>query len=269
MDSMEKEEGIPEPEELSGLDRQTRAIEALCTAAQMVLENGGETYRVEETVMRMAKGLGLGQVHVVAFPTSIFVETCGRACVRRISRRGTNMKRLAMVNDISRHAACGGMTIEQVEHALEAVMREPGRSRRVTVLACALACGSVSLMFGGGLGTFCVAFVAGLLIQTVQPLFSHMAMGALFGNFTGGLIASVMAEAVARVVPYGSINATIIAGIMPLLTGLLMTTAVRDTMYGDLVSGLARAVEGLLLAASVALGVYVGLKLMAALGGIL
>ena len=62
---------------LEQLDEQTRKVEALCTAAQLVLESGGETYRVEETVLRMAKGLGLEDVNVVAFPTSIFVETQG------------------------------------------------------------------------------------------------------------------------------------------------------------------------------------------------
>ena len=67
--------------------------------------------------------------------------------------------------------------------------------------------------------------------------------------------------------PYGSVNAAIVGGIMPLLTGLLMTTAVRDTMYGDLISGIARAVEALLLAACIALGVYVGLKLTGMMGG--
>ena len=56
---------------------------------------------------------------------------------------------------------------------------------------------------------------------------------------------------------------------MPLLSGLLMTNAVRDTMYGDLISGVTRAVEALLLAASVALGVFVGLELTAMLGGVL
>ena len=48
-----------------------------------------------------------------------------------------------------------------------------------------------------------------------------------------------------------------------------MTTAMRDTMYGDLVSGVTRAVEALLLAASVALGVYVGLEMAAMMGGML
>ena len=62
--------------------------------------------------------------------------------------------------------------------------------------------------------------------------------------------------------------AAIIGGIMPLLSGLAMTTAVRDTVYGDLISGMTRALEALLLAAAVAMGVYVGLKFAAMMGGI-
>ena len=114
-----------------------------------------------------------------------------------------------------------------------------------------------------------MAFLIGMLVQVVQPLFGHMEMGVLFGNFIGGALTAVLAEAVGVVIPYGSANATIIGGIMPLLSGLLVTNAVRDTMYGDLISGITRAVEALLLAAFTALGVYVGLSMFAMMGGML
>ena len=39
-------------------------------AAQLLLENGSETYRVEETAQRMAKGFGIGEINIAAFPTS-------------------------------------------------------------------------------------------------------------------------------------------------------------------------------------------------------
>ena len=108
----------------------------------------------------------------------------------------------------------------------------------------------------------------GMLVQVFQPLFSHMEMGVLFGNFFGGMLTAMLAEAAGVVIPYGDVNATIIGGIMPLLSGLLVTNAVRDTMYGDLISGMTRALEALLLAAFTALGVYVGLSLAAMMGGL-
>ena len=250
------------------MDEQTRRVELLCHAAQLVLESGGETYRVEETVRRMAKGLGVEDINVVAFPTSIFVETQGRACVRRISHRGTNMRRLVLTNDVSRQTEHGELTLAQAERALDAVSRDPGIRQDVAIPACGLACGSFCLLVGGGARAFLVAFVIGMLLQAAQPLFSRMTSGALLANFCGGLLSAVLAQAAQAFLPGLEVNAVIIGGIMPFLSGLLMTSAVRDTMYGDLVSGVARAVEALLLAAFVALGVYVGLKLMAMMGGL-
>ena len=244
-------------------------LELVCLAAQLIREHGGETYRVEETAARMAKGLGLPDAHIAAFPTSIFVESGGQARLRRISRRGNDMKRLALTNDVSRRVERGQLSFEESQRLLEGAAASPGPSQLTLMLGCGLAAASFSLLFGGRLGTFAVAFVIGVLVQAIHPLFSQMEMGVLFGNFTGGLITAIAADAVSWVIPYGSVNAVIVGGIMPLLSGLLMTNAVRDTMYGDLISGVTRAVEALLLAASVALGVYVGLELAAMLGGVL
>ncbi len=242
-------------------------IRLVCHAAQMVLENGGETYRVEETALRMAKGFGLQEVNVVAFPTSLFVSVGTVAQCRRITHRGTNTSRLAKINDVSRKVEHGEMTAEEAEHMLQAIADDPGFHPATMMVACGFAAAFFSLMFGGTGSVMLVAFLIGVMTMAITPLFSHMAMGSLFGNFVGGFIAAVFAQGMALLFPYDDVNAAIIGGIMPLLSGLLMTTAVRDTVYGDLISGISRAVEALLLAGSVALGVYAGLKLMAMIGG--
>lgn len=244
-----------------------RRIDLICLAAQIVLENGGETYRVEETAQRMAKGFGLCDLSIAAFPTSIFIEADEKARVRRISRRGTNLTRLTLVNDVSRRVEHGAMDAAEAESSLKRIAELEGPSLPTQILASGLAGASFSLLFGGGVGTFIVAFIAGMLAQAVQPLFSHMEMGVLFGNFIGGMLTAMFAETAGVFIPYGSVNAAIVGSIMPLLSGLLITNAVRDTMYGDLVSGLTRALEALLLAAFTALGVYAGLSLFAMMGG--
>ena len=242
-------------------------LEILCLAAQIVLENGGETYRVEETAQRMAKGFGLHALNIAAFPTSIFVESDGVSRLRRISRRGTDLVKLTQVNDVSRRVERGEMTAQAAGDLLRAISAGKGPTQATQIVACGIAAGSFSLLFGGGVGTFIVAFLIGMLAQVVQPAFAHMEMSAFFGNFAAGVIIAVLAESVGRIVPYGSVNATIIGSIMPWLSGLAMTNAVRDTMYGDLVSGMTRAVEGLLMASFTALGVYVGLSVIAMMGG--
>lgn len=246
----------------------TQKIRLICQAAQLVLENGGETYRVEETAMRMASGLGLSDVNIVAFPTSVFVSVEGLSRIRRVTHRGTNTSRLARVNDVSRRVEHGLISADEAEAELHAIAADPGLHQLTLIVAYGVSAASFSLVFGGGLGTLVVALFIGMIVQAIQPLFSRMAMGTLLFDFSGGFLAAALAQLASLAVSYGDVNAAIVGGIMPLLTGLLMTTAVRDTMYGDLISGIARAVEALLLAACIALGVYVGLKLTGMMGGV-
>lgn len=115
------------------------------------------------------------------------------------------------------------------------------------ILAYALAAASFCLLFDGDAATFAVTFAIGVLVQAIQPLFAHIQMGVLLGNFVGGWLTAVAAQMLYGVLPIYNVNAAIIGGIMPLLSGLAMTTAVRDTMYGDLISGMTRALEAMLL----------------------
>ena len=255
-------------EETSLDARREREISLLCCAAQLILENGGETYRVEETVLRMAGGFGIENVNVAAFTTSIFVEVEGRMRICRINRRGTNLTRIERTNDVSRRVAQGQMTLEEAEKALNDIKRYTGAKQSILILASGLSAGSFCLLFGGQWDGFLVAFIIGMFVQLIQPLFSNMEMGILFGNFFGGLITSIGVMSTSMIYPaFTDVHSAIVGGIMPLLTGLLMTTAMRDTMYGDLISGIARALEALLLAVAVALGVYVGLSFIVMMGG--
>lgn len=61
-------------------------------------------------------------------------------------------------------------------------------------------------------------------------------------------------------------ESVIIACIMPLVPGVAITNAIRDTLNGDYVSGAARALEAFIKALGIALGVGSSLML---LGGVL
>ena len=173
-----------------------------------------------------------------------------------------------MVNEISREVEQGRLSPEEAGCALEKVRKTPGFSQRTMILAYALAAASFCLLFDGDAATFAVTFAIGVLVQAIQPLFAHIQMGVLLGNFVGGWLTAVLAQMLQIALPVYNVNAAIIGGIMPLLSGLAMTTAVRDTVYGDLVSGMTRALEAMLLATAVAIGVYTGLKMAAMMGGI-
>ena len=56
-------------------------------------------------------------------------------------------------------------------------------------------------------------------------------------------------------------DTVIVSSLMPLVPGVAITNAVRDTLQGDYISGSARMLEAFLKAASIALGVGIGVML--------
>ncbi|NLD03659.1 MAG: threonine/serine exporter family protein [Clostridiales bacterium] len=131
---------------------------------------------------------------------------------------------------------------------------------RMKVLAFAVSAGFFSVMFGGGLLEFFLAAVAGALVQCVSPLLSRLRAPATLISIAGGFTAS--AATLALITLFGGNQEPVITGaIMPLLPGLAATNALRDTMRGDLVSGMARTTEALLSAVLIAAGVAIALML--------
>ena len=43
-------------------------------AGRLIMENGGETYRVEETITRMGRSFGFAEVESFAVPSGIFIS---------------------------------------------------------------------------------------------------------------------------------------------------------------------------------------------------
>ena len=77
----------------------------------------------------------------------------------------------------------------------------------------------------------------------------------------------VLALASAAMIPGIQPNSIIIGSIMLLVPGLAITNSIRDTLAGDLLSGIARAMESFLIAVAIAAGSGIVLKLWYLLAG--
>lgn len=58
-----------------------------------------------------------------------------------------------------------------------------------------------------------------------------------------------------------NMDIVMISAIMPLVPGMAITNAVRDTLQGDYISGAARTLEAFLKAAGIALGIGIGIAI--------
>lgn len=248
-----------------------RVLDCALLAAQLLLESGAETYRAEESALRICAGFGLN-AQAYAIPTGIFLtlereEEEPLSRMRRLRRRSTNLSSIHRTMQISRDLERGSMPLDEAMAGLKA-LAAPGRrgKKGLSVVATALSAGFFTALFGGGPLEFFIAVLCGATVQGIGLLLNREDSFHFIISLFGGAICALYGATLAYFVPSVNLDAVIVGSIMPLLPGLAMTNAIRDTMRGDLVSGVARAAEALLIATALAAGVGVVLGLRAWLG---
>ncbi len=102
-------------------------VDVCLLAGKLMLESGGETYRVEDTMGRIAASFGVSRSHSYVTPTGIMFSVEGTNVTRfiRISERSTDLSKVALVNHISRRISSGELSLDGARKELERVQQQP------------------------------------------------------------------------------------------------------------------------------------------------
>ena len=126
-------------------------------AGHILLENGAEIFRVEETMERICRHYGIGSGNFFVLSNGIFT-TSGNAGepiyakVQHIPVRGSHLNRVAAVNQLSREIEKGLYSIGEVRARLEQIRTMPGKTKTMQILASGVGSASFCYLFGGSLG---------------------------------------------------------------------------------------------------------------------
>ncbi len=247
-------------------------MEAVQLAGRIILENGGETYRVEDTVERMGRAFGCTKVEVFAVPSGVFITLAfpdgeERTSVKRIRRRGTHLQKVDDANQVSRAAAAGDISPREALLRLKEIESwEDVKGRAYMPWAAAVSSFSFAIMFGGGVVDGLVAFSCAALTQGLIRMIKKYSMHYIVTSLVGGAICTLLPLAFERLTGLGLVDAMVAGALMPLLPGLAMTNAVQDTMRGDMLSGVTHAAQAVMICALVAGGALVAQSLFLMLG---
>lgn len=242
-------------------------MRALCLAGRIILENGGETYRAEDTVMHMARALGLSEPDVFGVPSGLFISYTDEAgerqtSVTRVFLRGTHLARVDAVNQISRKLAAGALAPETLLERLQEAERLGAELSIWHPLAAALlTAAGFAVMFGGGPIDMLVGGLCAALTVLVPSLTSRHDGGGMSSVLLGGVLCTLIPLLFHGLTGLGVTEAMIASAIMPLVPGLSMTNAVQDILRGDMVSGVAHGARAVMVAALLAGGALIGTHL--------
>lgn len=225
-----------------------------------LLETGAEIYRVEESIQRILKAYGLTTGEVFAIPNCIIVSMVtpeGRTVtrVRRMSSHGTDIDQLERYNDLCRHLCAKVPPVEEALGRMRALNANP-RVYSLPVQAAAYFFGAAlfALFFGGTVLDGLCAGLCGLSIGVCLTFLTRLGTNLFFKTVAGGTVSALMALGLTLVGLGQNIDLITIGALMLLVPGLVFTNAMRDIMAGDMVTGLSKTAEALLIGAAIALG---------------
>jgi uncharacterized membrane protein YjjP (DUF1212 family) len=232
-------------------------------AGEVMLRNGAETSRVEETMEHIARACGAVAVECFVIPTGIFLtvaEPSGRSLttMRRVKDRTINLDRIAKVNELSRRLAEGRIKYEDASALLQRIAQErTGFSLLPSMVASGLMAGGFAILQDGTMAESLAAFSSAALVRYIAHIVSQLHGVRFTFEFLGGLTAALVGSILHSIWPVLNQDVIIISGLMPLVPGMAITNAIRDVIAGDLLSGMSRALEAALTSAAVAMGVVI------------
>ena len=250
-----------------------RLLEMVSEMGFRLMFSGAEIYRVEESVSRLLRAYGAERGEVFAIPNCIIVSLTSpqgepMTQIRRMPSHGTDIYLLEKYNDLCRRLCREAPPFEEaLERMAEIERTHKVYSLPVQLLAHFLGCGMFSLFYGGSVWDGVCGGVCGMVIGLCLALTSRLGANLFFKTIAAGAASAFVALAFTAAGVGQNADCIIIGALMALVPGIAFTNAMRDIMAGDMVAGISKAAEALLIGAAIALGTALALGLTQMLMG--
>ena len=239
---------------------------ALDIGEQMLL-SGAEIGRVEDSIRLICTAYGCRRTDVFTITSSIVVsvqDTDGNYHTqsRRITGGKTDLDRLDRLNSLSRQICANRPDWEGVQKELADILAQPVYPFWLEMLASAVIAGSFAVFFGGSWYDGIVAAVLGCLLHVMVSLLRMARMNQILTNVVASFLISAAAITATNLGLGHDPNEIIIGNIMLLIPGIALTNSLRDMISGDIISGLLRFLDAILVAVAIAAGYILAARLL-------
>ncbi len=243
------------------------AFPCLLDIGEAMLVCGADVHLIEEELMHLGQAYGASKMNVfVITATIVATMTLPGGYEHTLTRRvtgevGIDFHKVERLANLCSEAARTHMLPDELRQRLADI-----RSRTMPTPALfaggVLSAGAFALFFGGSLLDAVVSAAFAVLICLSIKYARPFTPNTIIFNFVNAFICGVGIIAVASVVEGISTDMVMIGDIMLLIPGVAMTSATRDMLSGDTISGVMRFVESLLWAVALALGFMAAIWIM-------
>lgn len=246
-----------------------RVLNLAGDVGEALLESGSEVYRVENSVCTVAEYFGF-------YPQCFATLTCiiitlensnGEiiSLVRRVKSRSTNLDKVYKVFSLIKNIE--NYDVEILEEKLQEIRREAPYSFILNTAGNCIGASFFSILFLGNMNDFITSFLSGLVVAIFSKISDKLNLGTFFTNLLCGFMATVAAYFFYHTGFTSDASITIISTLMILVPGVAFINSMRDIFAGDLVTGMSRLMEVVMIGTSIAVGSGVALNIFLKLGG--
>lgn len=238
----------------------TEVLEVAALAGHILLENGAEISRVEDTMARISSYYGVDSGNFFVLSNGIFTTgPHGRyANVEFIPIKSIQLSKILDVNNLSYEIAAGKRTLQEARTRLEAIRNAPPKPAWEQILGSAFGAAGFCAVFGGGFMDCAADFVIGALLYVFCLFVSGRFMSKIVGGLCNALFSMILCIAAYRIGFGESLSNIVIGAMMPLIPGVPFVNGVRDLADSDYIAGITRLTDAMLGFLCIAIGVGVG-----------
>lgn len=187
------------------------------TVRCIMLENGAEIYRVEETINYILKTSGLKTIQSFVLSTGFMIslddpKIDALNVVRRVNKNGVNLNVIALVNDISRKFYKGEITLKQAFSQLKHIetRQYPWWLNNICTIGVMV---FFTGMFGGNWADMGANLIVGLVLTIWIDIGKKIELNSLIKDMLASIVLSATASILTKIYPVLHLNLVIIGAL--------------------------------------------------------
>lgn len=238
--------------------------------AALLLKNGADVRRVEDTMMRICNAYNLKAPEVFSITSLIIITASdmnGKTLTqtKRIYNSTTDLTVLEQTNALSREICGNPKSLDYVMKKISEIKSNPPKINMKICIGNMIAAGSFSMFFGGNFEDAFSAVIITLILFFGNIYVLKPSSNRILYTFTISVLMGISAIFLVNIGIGVHSDKIMIGDIMLLIPGMALINSITDMFCGDFVTGTTRVISSLLTALAIAGGFLFAFAVM---GGI-
>lgn len=248
------------------MEDNTSALELSFLMGTLLLQNGAEISRVQDTMERVVKAYNVDEFGVYVITNGIFANgvengVSKHTAIQYVKTSSIHFGRIAALNQLSREICAGKLSVSDAFEVAHKIKDIPYTKDWLMILASGIGCAGFCYVFGGTIRDTIAAFIVGLIVQAFLSATDKISMGKITSNLLASAIATIGAIFFLKVNLGQNLDYIIAGSLIRLVPGVALTTAIRDFFNSDYLSGTIRIIDVIIVGGCIAIGAGVIVKL--------